>query len=129
MFNVTTEKYLGYYIIFDDGLSLIFASSSGNLIRLEDKKTTSVKLKGTNKLLLEYLLCYGFGATVKKEELLRHVWDENNLSSSSQRMWQVFKSLKNKIEFLNCPADFIVYTKGVGYSIENVHVSKLWYHA
>ncbi|WP_053115843.1 helix-turn-helix domain-containing protein [Winslowiella iniecta] len=128
MFNIMSEQFLGYYIIFDNGISMIFVSHSGSLIRLEEKKTSSIKLKGTNKLLLEYLLRNGFGETIKKEDLLRHVWDENNLSSSSQRMWQVFKSLKSKIAILNCPADFIVYTKGVGYSIENVHVSKLWYN-
>jgi len=123
-----SEQLLGYYIIFDNGISMIFVSSSGNLIRLEEKKTASITLKGTNKLLLEYLLRNGFGETIKKEDLLRHVWDENNLSSSSQRMWQVFKSLKGKIAILNCPADFIAHTKGVGYSIQNVHVSKLWYN-
>lgn len=78
---------------------------------------SSVFFNDTMKQLLVYLLEHARGKKVTKEELLTNIWDANNLSSSTQRLWQVIRKLNKKLMVLGLPCDFIQSTQGSGYII------------
>jgi Transcriptional regulatory protein, C terminal. len=77
--------------------------------------------------LFLYLLSNGRGKNVSKDELLKYIWEENNLSPSTQRLWQVYTSLNKKIEALGVPEGFIQYSKSTGYTIAYNDITPLYY--
>lgn len=73
-----------------------------------------------NKTMLQlflYLLMHGRKRAVSKDELMQKIWEENNLSCSSQRVWQVVNNLTKKLVMLGLPIDFITNIKGSGYRV------------
>lgn len=64
---------------------------------------SAIVLKDTVMNLLIFLLTHANEEVVTKEEILREVWDENNLSSSNQRLWQVVTELKEKLSAMASP--------------------------
>jgi two-component SAPR family response regulator len=67
--------------------------------------------------LFLYLMKHARQRPVSKDELIRKVWEENDLSCSSQRLWQVLHNLSKKLELIGLPADFISHFKGAGYRV------------
>lgn len=73
-----------------------------------------------NKTMLElflYLMKHARQRPVSKDELIRRVWEDNDLSCSSQRLWQVLNNLTKKLALIGLPTDFISYFKGAGYRV------------
>ncbi|MGL4726906.1 MAG: winged helix-turn-helix domain-containing protein [Scandinavium sp.] len=84
---------------------------------------------GLNKTMLElflYLMRNARQRPVSKDELIRKVWEENNLSCSSQRLWQVLNNLSKKLELLGLPENFVIYVKGEGYRITDAQVRPVY---
>lgn len=84
---------------------------------------------GLNKTMLAlflYLMRNARQRPVSKDELIRHVWEENNLSCSSQRLWQVLNNLRKKLELLGLPGDFVTYVKGEGYRIADEQIRPVY---
>jgi DNA-binding winged helix-turn-helix (wHTH) protein len=79
------------------------------------------------RLLVFLLIQYGKGRQLSKNEILKKVWDENNYSSSSQKLWQTVKELRLRLDALGLPHDFIVNVKGAGYTLNNPVVTPLFY--
>lgn len=88
---------------------------------------SAIVLKDTVMNLLIFLLTHASDEVVTKEEILREVWDENNLSSSNQRLWQVVTELKEKLSLIGMPQDFIINMKGKGYKINYPNITPLYY--
>lgn len=88
---------------------------------------SAIVLKDTVMNLLIFLLTHASDDVVTKEEIMREVWDENNLSSSNQRLWQVVAELKEKLLLIGMPQDFIINMKGKGYKINYPHITPLYY--
>ncbi|MGY5366783.1 winged helix-turn-helix domain-containing protein [Enterobacter oligotrophicus] len=94
-----------------------------------DKNITfvSIYFNETMLKLFLYLLKHGRENPVSKEELFEKIWEENNLSPSTQRLWQVLNNLNNKIRLLGLPADFIKNVRGRGYIINYQNVTPIYY--
>ncbi|KNC90731.1 winged helix-turn-helix domain-containing protein [Trabulsiella odontotermitis] len=83
-----------------------------------------------NKTMLRlflYLLIHARHGNVSRDELFEHVWEENNLSPSTQRLWQVINNLNKKLSTLGLPEDFILSAKGCGYFINYDDITPLYY--
>lgn len=105
----------------------------GCIFRLESENSSSTSplgflyLNDTMMSLFSYLLIHARARFVTKEEVLKNVWDENNLSSSGTRLWQVFTSLKHKLALLNLPDGLIRYEKRKGFFIEHQNILTIYY--
>ncbi|TQI78959.1 transcriptional regulator [Serratia fonticola] len=85
-----------------------------------------ISLNEIQTRLLIYLLVNGQNAIIYKNDIMKHVWDEINLSSSNQRLWHAVNELRKKLASIGLPDDFIVNIHGIGYSIDNQRVSSLF---
>jgi two-component SAPR family response regulator len=97
--------------------------------RHADKSIVFVTI-GLNKTMLElflYLMIHARDRAVSKDELIRKVWEENDLSCSSQRLWQVLHNLNKKLEMLGLPVDFISNTRNDGYRITDDTIRPVYY--
>lgn len=83
-------------------------------------------LRPTMANLLEYLLANAVGNIVPDKILQTHVWENNGLSCSSQRLWQVMNNLKNKLAKVGLPDNFIQRISGKGYKIPDNLVLQLY---
>ncbi|MCC4107990.1 winged helix-turn-helix domain-containing protein [Serratia ureilytica] len=79
------------------------------------------------RLLVFLLLQYGNGQELSKNEILKSVWDDNNYSSSSQKLWQTIKELRLRLDAIGLPHDFIINVRGSGYTLNNPIVTPLFY--
>lgn len=116
---------IGKDIHFDiDHKRLYRVSLSGN-----EKNVTfcATNINDTMMHLLLYLLQNARTKTVTKEELLKKIWEEHNLTSSTQRLWQVLNGLTAKLSLLGLPDDFIKNNKGRGYIITYDEIMPLYY--
>lgn len=75
--------------------------------------------------VFSYLLEHGVEREISKDELLYQVWEINNMSASTQRLWQSLKDLRTCLDMIGVPKDFIISIKGRGYKINHKSVSKL----
>jgi DNA-binding winged helix-turn-helix (wHTH) protein len=93
--------------------------------RAADKRVheVSASLSGVYELILEN----GRKKIIAKEELFEKIWEENNLSPSTQRLWQVLHNLNKKLCQLGLPEDFIKNIKGRGYIINYPVVIPVYY--
>lgn len=77
-------------------------------------------------MLLAYLLANGRQNPVRRDDILRNVWDERNLKSSSQILWSTLKDLKTELTLVGLGQDFITSEKGAHYSINAQRVQALY---
>lgn len=87
----------------------------------------AISLNKTMLELLLYLMIHARERPVSKDELIREVWEENGLSCSSQRLWQVLHNLNKKLEKLGLPDDFILNSRNDGYRITGELVRPVYY--
>ena len=87
----------------------------------------SVVFNDTMLKLFIYLLENGRDKNVSKEELFLNIWEASNLSSSTQRLWQVINNLSKKLSLVGLPSDFILNNKGRGYTINFEDVTPIYY--
>lgn len=87
----------------------------------------AVYLNDTMMQLFLYLLIHARKQSVIKDELFKHVWEKNNLSPSSQRLWQVTSKLNKQLTLLGLPDDFIKNIKGAGYIINYEKILPLYF--
>lgn len=83
-------------------------------------------LRNTMSNLLTYLLAHAVGNIVADKTLQIQVWENNGLSCSSQRLWQVMNNLKRKLAVFGLPDDFILRMAGKGYLIPPEKVLTLY---
>lgn len=111
--------------------SIYIDIKKGCIFRIESEKDEKpmgvLYLNDTMMSLFVYLLKNARERHVNKEEVLKHVWDEHNLSSSGTRLWQVFTSLMDKLALLNLPDSLIAYEKRKGYFINHENILTLYY--
>lgn len=130
MSNDTMGYRLYGYVI---GKEVHFEIDNGRLYRLPQGSTEkyfmfgSVLFNHTMLQLFIYLLQHGRQNIVTKEELLRVVWEENDLVPSTQRLWQVLKNLNRRLSLLGLPEDFITSVRGSGYCINYVDITPIYY--
>lgn len=74
-------------------------------------------IKEQSMFLLAYLLANGRDKLVRRDDILRNVWDERNLKSSSQILWSALKELRTELKLLGFDDGFIKSEKGGLYSI------------
>lgn len=100
----------------------ITTETPGNLIYFG-----SVSLSETMTRLLVFLLKNSNENEISKEDILVSVWETNNLTSSTQRLWQTIKELRVKLEAIGLSDDFIVSVKGCGYALNSDRITPLFY--
>lgn len=99
------------------------------LIASEIQGNTVEHLRPTMANLLEFLLANAVGHIVPDKTLQTQVWENNGLSCSSQRLWQVMNNLKNKLAKVGLPDNFIQRISGKGYKIPDNLVLQLYCNA
>lgn len=108
---------------------------SGRLFRFSpswDEKSFSfsaISLNDTMMQLFLYLLSYARVKSVTRDELFKNIWEKNNLTPSSQRLWQVTSKLNKQLMQLGLPSDFIKNIKGKGYVINHEKILPLYFNA
>ncbi|RDL27140.1 winged helix-turn-helix domain-containing protein [Serratia fonticola] len=85
----------------------------------------TVILNETQSRLLICLLENCKKAVIYKDDIMKSVWDEFNLPSSNQRLWQTINELKKKLLSIGLPDDFITNIHGMGYSVHNSKIGLL----
>lgn len=125
---------MGYRLYgFMIGEEIHFDISNRRLYRLTGSHTdksmafASIYFNETMLRLFLYLLEHGRRKVIAKEELFEKIWEENNLSPSTQRLWQVLHNLNKKLCLLGLPDDFIRNIKGRGYMINYLNVTPVYY--
>lgn len=89
----------------------------------------SIFFNDTMLQLFIYLLRNARSQKVTKDELLSNIWEANNLSPSTQRLWQVLNKLNKKLAMIGLPEDFIKSSKGSGYIINYKEILPLYCEA
>ncbi|MBC3231820.1 winged helix-turn-helix domain-containing protein [Serratia fonticola] len=87
----------------------------------------SIELSEVTLRLLVFILQHEKGERLSKDEIFKYVWEDANLSSSNQRLWQAINELRLKLSSLGLPHDFILNTRGAGYSLNSSDVTPLFY--
>jgi DNA-binding response OmpR family regulator len=115
------------------GKEIHFDIDNGRLYRLPSNSTEKNFIFGSiffNETMLNlflYLLQHARNKKVTKDELLKKIWEENNLIPSTQRLWQVLNNLNKKLRLLGLPDDFILNMKGSGYVINYADITPIYY--
>lgn len=88
----------------------------------------TVSLSEAQSRLLICLLTNHQNVIIHKDDILKSVWDEFNLPSSNQRLWQTVNELRKKLMFIGLPEDFIANVHGMGYSVNSSKIALLLLH-
>ncbi len=119
-----------YGFLIDDDIQ--FDIANRRLLHYSDEaaeRTLFFKVISLNEIqtrLLIYLLANSQDAVIYKDDIMKNVWEEINLSSSNQRLWHAVNELRKKLASIGLPGGFIENIHGVGYSIDNQRVSSLF---
>lgn len=85
-----------------------------------------ISVKDLHMMLLAYLLANGRGKPVKRDDILKNVWDNRNLKSSGQILWATLKELKSELSLVGLSDDFITSEKGAHYTINALKIQALY---
>lgn len=121
---------MGYRLYgFKIGREIHLHIKSRKLYRLPENNLifTPIVFNDTMMKLFLYLLINGRNNNISKDELIHNVWEKRNLSSSSQRLWQVLNNLGKKLSLIGLPSDFIIFKKGSGYTVNYEDVTPIYY--
>lgn len=111
--------------------SVLFNIATRRLVHYTDEHAEhtmsfkAVSLSETQSRLLTCLLENRANAVIYKHDIMKRVWDELSLSSSSQRLWQTVNELRKKLSFIGLPDDFITNVHGMGYAVNNSKIGSL----
>lgn len=86
----------------------------------------TVSLSEAQSRLLICLLTNHKDVFIYKDDILKKVWDEFNLPSSNQRLWQTVNELRKKLAFVGFADDFIANVHGRGYSVNSLKIESLY---
>ncbi|HBQ2432084.1 TPA: helix-turn-helix domain-containing protein [Klebsiella aerogenes] len=85
-----------------------------------------ITLNETQCRLLAFLLENRKKSLIDKDDVMKNVWDNYNLSSSSQRLWQTVNDLRKTLDYFGIPGCFITNVHGSGYTIDKNNVLSLF---
>jgi two-component SAPR family response regulator len=85
-----------------------------------------IAIKDLHMTLLAYLLTNGMGNPIKRDDILKYVWDDRNLKSSSQTLWATLKELKYNLSLVGLTDDFIISNRGAHYRINAKKIEALY---
>jgi DNA-binding winged helix-turn-helix (wHTH) protein len=86
----------------------------------------TVSLSEAQSRLLICLLTNHKDVFIYKDDILKKVWDEFNLPSSNQRLWQTVNELRKKLAFVGFADDFITNVHGRGYTVNSLKIESLY---
>ncbi|CAM3835731.1 helix-turn-helix domain-containing protein [Rahnella bruchi] len=92
----------------------------------KDITFATVFLNDTMLHFFLYLLLHARDREIPKDEVLKILWEENNLTPSTQRLWQILKELNRKLTLLGLPDNFILNSKGRGYFIKYPDIKPIY---
>ncbi|NBJ36917.1 helix-turn-helix domain-containing protein [Serratia fonticola] len=123
-------KYKLFGFLINNDIQLDIANRRLTRIYTTSDKSVFFATVTLNETMVRLLVCLLENARhqeVSKEHIIKSVWDEQDHFSSNQRLWQVIKELKLKLEAIGLPRDFIFAIKGIGYSLSNKVITPLLY--
>jgi two-component SAPR family response regulator len=85
-----------------------------------------IAIKDLHMTLLAYLLTNGMGNPIRRDDILKYVWDDRNLKSSSQTLWATLKELKYNLSLVGLTDDFIISNRGAYYRINARKIEALY---
>ncbi|MBL5825946.1 winged helix-turn-helix domain-containing protein [Serratia fonticola] len=124
MKEVTYGYLLGDDVQIDIGLGAITRIFSSK--KLNYYNTEAIFVGETSMNLLVYLLERAEYNVVFYNDILNDVWDVRGLVSSYKRLNQVIGDLREKLEYVGLPGDFILTVRGQGYKINSSHIKRLY---
>ncbi|HGM5491310.1 TPA: transcriptional regulator [Serratia fonticola] len=89
-------------------------------------KLNKIILRDTMLRLFTFLLENANGSVIPNEKILINVWDKYRLRSSNQRLWQVMKELKFRLDSIGVPDDFIMRIESKGYYLKESMITTLY---
>ncbi|ATM74962.1 hypothetical protein CRN79_03470 [Serratia fonticola] len=119
-----------YGFLIDDDIQLDIANK--RLIRVSSTTTERGILLGAvelNESMVRLLICLLKHATknrVSKSVIFQEVWEDNNLTGSSQLLWQTIKSLRYKLESIGIDSSFVTNVRGKGYTLKSDKIIPLF---
>ncbi|MBL5825937.1 winged helix-turn-helix domain-containing protein [Serratia fonticola] len=125
MKEITYGYLLGDDIKVDIGLGAITKMYFSR--RLNYYTAEAIFIGDTAMQLLVYLLERAEHKVVTYSDILHDVWDQRDLVSSYKRLNQVISELRDKLEYVGLPSDFIITIRGQGYQINRTQAIKCLY--
>lgn len=104
----------------------IICLNMGEARRTYALNVSVITVKELHMMLLAYLLANGRQNPVRREDILKNVWDDRDLKSSSQILWATMKALKDDLSMIGLDDDFITSDKGAYYSINASKIRALY---
>ncbi|HEP1894414.1 TPA: hypothetical protein VCC33_000147 [Kluyvera cryocrescens] len=98
--------------------------STGSLVNIQNGR--SVRLNGTSRLMLEYILSKEDGGFLRDDDIGFEFFDINGLKFSSSTLWHVMKNLEKKFNEIDSNIFFIKRHHGKGYYIDNNSFKRLF---
>lgn len=142
------KKYKGFKVIMHEAIALSSLRScqfdlkyygysfSSNIIYLCDEKLLinysknsliRMPLRKTMDNLLTFLLESPDGVFISDDEIMRRVWEDNELIASTHRLWQVMKNLRYKLIEVGMTDVFFSRTGRNGFVVNLSEVTKLYH--
>jgi len=112
--------------------NILFEVASRKLVQYKSENTKQpfcfkvTVLNETQSRLLIFLLENSQIGIIDKDDVMKNVWDNFSLSSSSQRLWQTVNDVRKILSCFDLSDDFIKNIHGSGYVIDNTKVAVLY---
>lgn len=116
------------YIIGSRGHSIVFITHnrclSSNMVN--HGEVTGITLRKTMSTLLCFLLERKDEYITEDVEILKSVWESNDLRASSQRLWQVMNSIESKFRDVGLTETVFTRVRGKGYAVNSKIITPLF---
>jgi len=106
---------------------IIYLCEEKLLINYSKNSFRRVPLRKTMDNLLTFFLESSDGDFISDDEVMRRVWEDNELRASTHRLWQVIKNLRYKLIDVGMTDVFFARTRRNGFVVNLSEVTKLYH--
>lgn len=107
--------------------NIIYLCDENILINYSKNSFIRIQLRKTMGNLLSFFLESSDGDFISDDEIMKRVWEDNELRASTHRLWQVMKNLRYKLIDVGMTEVFFSRTGRNGFVVNLSGVTKLYY--
>lgn len=107
--------------------NIIYLCDENLLINYSKNSLIRIQLRKTMGNLLSFFLESSDGDFISDDEIMRRVWEDNELRASTHRLWQVMKNLRYKLIDVGMTDIFFSRTGRNGFVVNLSGVTKLYH--
>jgi DNA-binding winged helix-turn-helix (wHTH) protein len=122
-FNRSSLKLYGFRL----SETVIYLSEERLLINYDKASLARVQLRQTMANLLLFLLNNAGEKFISDDELMKKVWEENELRASTHRLWQVTRDLRHKLNEVGLENELFSRTGRKGFVVSLNGVSPFFH--